>query len=573
MKVLFVTSEHPSQKLGGLGTFTKEYVKELRKYCTVVVVYFHFGNEQIPQPDSDVDYVFVPQYKFAAYSLEAQILETASSLRSQLETIINLFKPDIIHCNDRQTYLPFRFDRNVCYSSHLIFCDLLSLQSIDDSYFQELKIEKAAIKNSDVTFFYSEFAQKRGAKIIPNGSVPVIVPLGINPEKFIQKNKHEKQNLVISYFGRFENVQKGYLEFINAVNLLGSNFKEKNQIEYNLYGSGVISSKTDVSLFTQIKFLQEDELYEAYAQSDIVVMPSKYEPFGLTGLEAMASGCLLLVTNGLGMDMYAKDGYNCLTIPPDAEGIARVIKNAVWKFDDYDEIRENAIATAKEWTWERCVKAHIYFYNLIKNKRQKSLSKAYTTELYNMLSKKYYDNLHEQELAKKENEIINQIISEVKISDINIKTKRILVINSISQTLNIKEKDNLLIDIINISSVNKNGRLCRPECLPFADEQYDYVIASSLLENCINIDYSISEIFRICSNFIYLISYNGKRLLSQTYKIDDEKELIQVVSKNEFHDDWLLVPKGKKVISILDFTILLWKKQKKRYKVLDRMVV
>ena len=47
MKVLFVTSEHPKNTWGGLGTFTREFTKVLRRYCQVVVVYFHFDNDEI----------------------------------------------------------------------------------------------------------------------------------------------------------------------------------------------------------------------------------------------------------------------------------------------------------------------------------------------------------------------------------------------------------------------------------------------------------------------------------------------------------------------------------------------
>ena len=158
MKVLFVTSEHPKRTWGGLGTFTREFTKVLRKFCSVVVVYFHFDTDEPPLPDSTVDYVLVPEKKFKAFAPEAKILESAASLRAQLQPIMNVFNPDVIHCNDRQTFLPFRFDKNVLYSSHLLYCDLISMQGLDDIYFQELKIEKAALTNSCLSVFYSEFA-------------------------------------------------------------------------------------------------------------------------------------------------------------------------------------------------------------------------------------------------------------------------------------------------------------------------------------------------------------------------------------------------------------------------------
>ena len=113
LKVLFVTTEHPGYIFGGLGTFTREYVRELRKFADVKCVYFHLRDDEPPLPDETVDYVIAPDHVFEAFSPDARILEVAASFRAQLDPLIKSFRPDVIHCNDRQTFLPFRFDKNV----------------------------------------------------------------------------------------------------------------------------------------------------------------------------------------------------------------------------------------------------------------------------------------------------------------------------------------------------------------------------------------------------------------------------------------------------------------------------
>ena len=102
----------------------------------------------------------------------------------------------------------------------------------------------------------------------------------------------------------------------------------------------LIPSSLDASLFDKVDFLEGQNLYDEYAKTHIVVMPSRYEPFGLTGLEAMASGCLLLVTQGLGMDEYAFLGKNCLSIPNSAEGISSVLVDAISNYNSYAYIRD-----------------------------------------------------------------------------------------------------------------------------------------------------------------------------------------------------------------------------------------
>ncbi len=100
MKVLFVTSEHPACVLGGLGTFTREYTRILRKKCNVITVYFHFSTDKSPESDADIDYVFYPRQHFNAYSAEARMPKPILSLcrvdtsRSVLP-VLRRWRPDV----------------------------------------------------------------------------------------------------------------------------------------------------------------------------------------------------------------------------------------------------------------------------------------------------------------------------------------------------------------------------------------------------------------------------------------------------------------------------------------------
>ena len=530
MKVLFVTSEHTKNTWGGLGTFTREFTKVLRRYCSVVVVYFHFDSDEPPAPDSTIDYVLVPEKKFKAFAPEAQVLEAAASLRAQLQPIMNIFNPDVIHCNDRQTYLPFRFDKNVLYSSHLLFCDLLSMQGLDDIYFQELKIEKSALMYSCLSVFYSDFARKRGSNLVAGNFHPVILPLGFNPDKFKNSLLNKKEKINVGYFGRFENVQKGFMNFINSVNLLGKEFKEKNKVEYFLYGRGEISNSVDLSLFNKPEFLSGEDLYQAYSKMDIVVMPSRYEPFGLTGLEAMASGCLLLATSGLGMDSYMDVGKNCLAIPQNPEGISLVLKDAILNIEKYKPLRQRALESVKKITWDRCVRSHFYFYSQISQKRFLNLKSAYRPELYNFISKIKNSSLQKNENEKSEFQYLMNLLNKLQ-KENQFENKRCLVISNFVKPEKITENF-LNCDCINLLEESENGILYRSECLPFVDKIYDCVIAINYFETCLNFDLSISELFRIAREKIFLfVNHNEKNNL-QTYFIEDEKEVLEEIEKS-----------------------------------------
>jgi hypothetical protein len=109
--------------------------------------------------------------------------------------------------------------------------------------------------------------------------------------------------------------------------------------------------------------------------------------------------------------------------------------------------------------------------------------------------------------------------------------KRCLVISNFVKPEKITE--NLLnCDCINLLEKSENGILYRSECLPFVDKIYDFVIAINYFETCLNFDLSISELFRIAREKIFLfVNHNEKNNL-QTYFIQDEKEVLSEIENS-----------------------------------------
>ena len=165
-----------------------------------------------------------------------------------------------------------------------------------------------------------------------------------------EKTPPLEKKMRVSCFARMENPENGVSDFVFAVNALGKAFKEKYNIEYSLYGNGKTIAGLDLSLFDNRSFLNGENKFSAYRKSDIVVIPSRHEPFGFAGLDAMATGALVLLPKGLGMDMYAEPGFNCLEIPHESVRMAEVIKDAVSCFSGYKLLRDNATRTALRWT-------------------------------------------------------------------------------------------------------------------------------------------------------------------------------------------------------------------------------
>ena len=105
---------------------------------------------------------------------------------------------------------------------------------------------------------------------------------------------------------------------IKAQLVLAIGHEERNDVEEKLYQNiQKIIKKYDIS--DKIKFLgfiPDEELAETYLSADIFVLSSRYEPFGMTAVEAMACGTPTIVTRHGGLCRELRDGTDVLISDP-----------------------------------------------------------------------------------------------------------------------------------------------------------------------------------------------------------------------------------------------------------------
>ncbi len=76
--------------------------------------------------------------------------------------------------------------------------------------------------------------------------------------------------------------------------------------------------------------VDDHEMLDIYQESDLVVVPSRNEAFGLVPLEAMATGIPTVVADSGGVRAYAEDEVNTLVVPPATpEALAAAIQRLV----------------------------------------------------------------------------------------------------------------------------------------------------------------------------------------------------------------------------------------------------
>lgn len=101
--------------------------------------------------------------------------------------------------------------------------------------------------------------------------------------------------------------------------------------------------------------LSKSEVIEKMKTSDIFILPSVNETFGLVYIEAMASGCITVGTINDGIAGIIKDGENGFLTKPDKKSIEETLKKIInLNKEDINTISENCFYTIKNYTSEAC---------------------------------------------------------------------------------------------------------------------------------------------------------------------------------------------------------------------------
>ncbi len=96
---------------------------------------------------------------------------------------------------------------------------------------------------------------------------------------------------------------------------------------------------------TFLGWIGDDVLHSLYRISDLCVVPSIYEPFGIVALEAMASGCPCIVADTGGLrEIVSNDDVGLRFRSRDADSLAEMVERVLTE----DELRDRLVAEASE---------------------------------------------------------------------------------------------------------------------------------------------------------------------------------------------------------------------------------
>ncbi|GAE26074.1 glycosyltransferase [Halalkalibacter wakoensis JCM 9140] len=114
-----------------------------------------------------------------------------------------------------------------------------------------------------------------------------------------------------------------------------------------------------------IPYVPHDEIQKWFQIADIIVVPSKAEPFGLVNIEAMATGATVIATNSGGIPEIIADGKNGLLLNPSTleEDLTNTLLDLLSKPTRIKKLGKRAIQHVHaHFTWEHSAKRMLKLY-------------------------------------------------------------------------------------------------------------------------------------------------------------------------------------------------------------------
>ena len=410
LRVAMLGWEFPPFASGGLGTHCYELTKALAKRGVEIDFFMPKTSYQVSAPWLNIypaDWSFLGKLgpavlpaSFGAYSgfqgaaLSRTQIERLSKRAGESKTYdlgffeavsaynylaglmvekLHLAKPyGLVHCHD---WIPARAAIAIKRKTGLPLVTTIHSTEYDRTadlwpFDWILKIERDAVRESDQVIAVSkrsarQLVDRLGSDPRKTNTVYNAIDWGRFPKHRERLQEAGRESKVVLYHGRLS-VQKGVEFFLRAAAKVLS---KNRDVRFLVSGKGdllprLVELSLDLGISDKVSFLgyvSEEQLSRIFCASDVLVLPSVSEPFGIVALEAMASGTPVIVSKTSGVSELVK---NCLTVDFwDVDEMASKMLATLYYGELNEEMRQNAMSETEGLTWDAVARDTISVYN------------------------------------------------------------------------------------------------------------------------------------------------------------------------------------------------------------------
>lgn len=191
------------------------------------------------------------------------------------------------------------------------------------------------------------------------------------PTKDFLSSFEQRKNQIL-FLGRLEVYNKGLDQLANIWRAFSD-----NSYELIIAGAGKDEKKVkelfnefnNVSFTGRISDLKKAELY---SESKALIMPSRYEGWGMVSMEAMAYGTPVLASNISGLkEAVGEENKDRLVEFEDIKAWAQHLKNLLSNAPKWNEISELQRKRAQKYSWQSVALKHEDLYQSLIEKRNR----------------------------------------------------------------------------------------------------------------------------------------------------------------------------------------------------------
>ncbi len=364
----------------GVGHYTYQLIRHLLDLDQEnhYVIFFDFRAREkdvkkFTRPNIKVKFYPFSDYKKYLPGAYNEILGTATLARENL---------DVLHSTSPLSRIPVSY-RGKCV---VTFHDLAIYK--EPQCFSALKsahdktVYNLMVKKSDRIIAVSQSTKKdlRDLFKVPEEKIKVIYSgldkrffetPSIDPQKVLAKFGIDKKYIL--FLGTLEPV-KNITRLLEAFAVFKENYKKRNKkFDYQLVLAGkrgwlsqsYPSIAKDLGIGKDIVFtgyIIGDELVPLFKNSEFFIMPSLYEGFGMTVLEAFATGTPAIISRVSSLPEIAGDAAYFVN-PIDKQEIADAMMKLATDENLRNSYREKGLEQVKKFDWEKTARETLEVYN------------------------------------------------------------------------------------------------------------------------------------------------------------------------------------------------------------------
>ena len=375
MKVIVLSPDRISSPTGGIGSSFRELHKRLKNDVDFYVVGY-------PDPNSPIK-----QYRSTKTSFSIQhgginglICHSLYIMEALKFDII----PDIVHAHDWSVYfaaveladyfkvplvVTMQTSPKALMQHGLLMCN--DTTSVDGSYLQlaHLTLEQYGLEKAtriiSVSKVFTKLFSKHNHKIIT-------IPHGVDLSDWSKPDEIKlpgSRKFKIVYVGRIDLV-KGIDAILDAEIpsnvdvIVAGNHSEIKELYRRTYKKELYTKEG----LHYIDRVYGQEYVNLLSAADAIIMPSRHEPFGIVGMEALASKSIVISSRVDGLAEYL-DWNNSIHTEVTPEGIGNAYKKFLIMTDvEKKQMIKCGLKTCLDYDWKNIAKMYMKVYKSVINK-------------------------------------------------------------------------------------------------------------------------------------------------------------------------------------------------------------